>query len=38
MLIDRSPPADVCARVPELADQTAPVLVALAPRLDDDPL
>jgi IS5 family transposase len=38
MLIDRYPPEDVFARVPELADQTDPVLVALDRLLDDDQL
>ena len=38
MLIDRYPPEDVFARVPELADQTDPVLVALDRLLDDDGL
>src|SRR5262249_46979761 len=35
MLIDRYPPEDVFARVPELAEQTDPVLVQLD-RLPDD--
>lgn len=38
MLIDRYPAEDVFARVPELADQTDPVLVALDRLLDDDHL
>ena len=38
MLIDRYPPEDVFARVPELADQTDPVLVQLDCLLDDDQL
>src|SRR5258706_10458285 len=38
MLIDRYPPEDVFARVPELANQTDPVLVALDHLLDDDSL
>ena len=38
MLIDRYPPEDVFARVPELADQTDPVLVQLDRLLDDDRL
>ena len=38
MLIDRYPPEDVFARVPELADQTDPVLVRLDRLLDDDGL
>ena len=38
MLIDRYPPEDVFARVPELADQTDPVLVQLDRLLDDDQL
>jgi transposase, IS5 family len=38
MLVDRYPPEDVFARVPELADQTDPVLVALDHQLDDDQL
>src|SRR5215470_15246698 len=38
MLIDRYPPEDVFARVPELADQTDPVLVQLDRLLDDDEL
>jgi transposase, IS5 family len=38
MLIDRYPPEDVCARVPELADQTDPVLVELDRLLADDQL
>jgi IS5 family transposase len=38
MLIDRYPVEDVCARLPELAAQTDPVLRQLDPRLDDDPL
>ncbi|MGH9482704.1 MAG: transposase, partial [Terriglobales bacterium] len=36
MLIDRYPAEDVFARVPELADQTDPVLVQLDRLLDDD--
>jgi transposase, IS5 family len=38
MLIDRYPPEDVFARVPELAEQTDPVLGQLDPLLDDDQL
>src|SRR5215469_6891099 len=38
MLIDRYEPEDVFARVPELADQTDPVLVQLDHLLDDDQL
>jgi transposase, IS5 family len=38
MLIDRYDPEDVFARVPELADQTDPVLVQLDRLLDDDQL
>jgi transposase, IS5 family len=38
MLIDRYDPEDVFARVPELADQTDPVLVELDRLLDDDQL
>jgi transposase, IS5 family len=38
MLIDRYPPEDVFARVPELVDQTDPVLVHLDRLLDDDTL
>src|SRR5260221_10272592 len=38
MLIDRYPPEDVFARVPELADQMDPVLVQLDRLLDDDQL
>jgi IS5 family transposase len=38
MLIDRFPPEDVFARVPELADQTDPVLVQLDRLLDADHL
>jgi transposase, IS5 family len=38
MLTDRYPPEDVFARVPELADQTDPVLVELDRLLDDDQL
>lgn len=38
MLIDRYPPEDVFARVPELAEQTDPVLVLLDGVLDDDQL
>jgi IS5 family transposase len=36
MLIDRYPAEDVFARVPELADQTDPVLVQLDRLLEDD--
>jgi IS5 family transposase len=36
MLIDRYEPEDVFARVPELAEQTDPVLVELDRLLDDD--
>src|SRR5258706_9351604 len=36
MLIDRDAPEDVFARVPELADQTDPVLIQLDHLLDDD--
>lgn len=36
MLVDRYPPDDVFARVPELADQTDPVLAQLDLLLDDD--
>jgi transposase, IS5 family len=36
MLVDRYSPEDGFARVPELADQTDPVLVHLDRRLDDD--
>ncbi len=36
MLIDRYEPEDVFARVPELADQTDPVLRQLNHLLDDD--
>ncbi len=36
MLIDRYPPEDVFVRVPELADQTDPVLVQLDQLLEDD--
>src|SRR5260370_15326692 len=36
MLIDRYAPEDVFARVPELADQTDPVLIQLDHLLDDD--
>ncbi|HEV2461884.1 MAG TPA: ISNCY family transposase [Ktedonobacterales bacterium] len=36
MLVDRYPPEDVFGRVPELADQTDPVLVQLDHLLDDD--
>jgi IS5 family transposase len=35
MLVDRYPPEDVVARVPEVADQTDPVLVQLDHLLDD---
>lgn len=38
MLIDHYLPEDVFARVPELADQTDPVLVHLDRLLDDDVL
>ncbi|HZC76323.1 MAG TPA: ISNCY family transposase, partial [Ktedonobacterales bacterium] len=38
MLIDRYPPEDVFARVPELAGQTDPVLVQLDRLLEDDDL
>jgi transposase, IS5 family len=38
MLIDRYPAEDVFARVPELADQTDPVLVQLDALLEDDQL
>jgi IS5 family transposase len=38
MLIDRYEPEDVFARVPELAEQTDPVLVQLDRLLDDDRL
>jgi len=38
MLIDQYDPEDVFARVPELADQTDPVLVQLDRLLDDDHL
>ncbi len=38
MLIDRYPPEDVLARVPDLAEQTDPVLVQLDHLLDDDQL
>jgi IS5 family transposase len=38
MLIDRYPPEDVVARVPEVADQTDPVLVQLDRLRDDDQL
>src|SRR5262245_4713210 len=38
MLIDRYAPEDVFARVPELASQTDPVLVALDRLLTDDDL
>jgi len=38
MLIDRYTPDDVFARVPELAEQTDPVLRRLDGLLDDDPL
>jgi transposase-like protein DUF772 len=38
MLVDRYPAEDVFARVPELADQTDPVLRHLDALLDDDPL
>ena len=38
MLSDRYRPEDVFARVPELADQTDPVLVKLGQLLDDDQL
>lgn len=36
MLVDRYPPEDVFARVPELAEQTDPVLRQLDRLLDDD--
>jgi transposase, IS5 family len=38
MLVDRYPPEDVFARVPELAEQTDPVLVQLDGLLDDEQL
>src|SRR5215831_5642284 len=38
MLIDRYPPEEVFARVPELAEQTDPVLGQLDRLLDDDQL
>src|SRR5258708_19737636 len=38
MLIDRYAPEDVFARVPELADQTDPVLLERDHLLDDDTL
>jgi len=38
MLIDRYDPEEVFARVPELAEQTDPVLVQLDRLLDDDQL
>ncbi len=38
MLVDRYDPEDVFARVPELADQTDPVLVQLDHLLDDEQL
>lgn len=38
MLIDRYPPEDEFARVPELANQTDPVLLQLDRRRDDDDL
>jgi IS5 family transposase len=38
MLIDRYPAEDVFARVPELASQTDPVLVALDRLVEDDSL
>jgi IS5 family transposase len=38
MLIDRYPPEDVFARVPELAEQIDPVLLQLDRLLDDDRL
>ena len=38
MLVDRYPAEDVFARVPELARQTDPVLRALDPLLEDEPL
>jgi len=38
MLIDRYPPEDVFARLPELANQTDPVLIELDHLLDDDSL
>ncbi len=36
MLVARYPSEDVFARVPELADQTDPVLLQLDRLLDDD--
>jgi Transposase domain (DUF772) len=38
MLVDRYPPEDIFARVPELADQTDPVLIQLDRLLEDDVL
>jgi hypothetical protein len=38
MLVDRSEPEDVFARVPEVAQQTDPVLKRLDQRLSDDQL
>ena len=38
MLVDRYAPEDVFARVPELADQTDPVLVQLDRLVEDDSL
>jgi len=38
MLRDRYTPGDVFARVPELAEQTNPVLVPLDRVLEDEPL
>src|SRR5215469_6174790 len=38
MLVDRYPAEDVFARVPELANQTDPVLVKLDRLLEDDQL
>ena len=38
MLVDRYPAEDVFARVPELAEQTDPVLKQLDMLLDDDEL
>lgn len=38
MLVDRYQPEDVCARVPEVATQTDPVLKALDRLLEDDQL
>ena len=36
MLIDRYPHEDVFARVPELAEQTDPILVQIDRLLEDD--